>query len=57
MRSNRHHYHHPRARELNTILLSRGIRLWQSACGALDEINAALVFESIRMSRLVGGQV
>lgn len=51
------HFSHPRARELHTLLLARGIGLWFSAYGIVEQINQALMNETVRMSRLVGGQV
>ncbi len=50
-------FYGPRARELNTLLLTRGIGLWHSALGVVDQINHALMLETQWMSRLVGGQV
>ena len=48
---------HPRARELHTLLLARGIGLWFSAFGMVEQINQALMNEAAHMNRLVGGQV
>ena len=50
-------YQHPRARELHTLLLSRGIGLWHSAFGIVEQINLALMNEAVHLNRLFGGQV
>ena len=51
------HTNHPRAREIHTLLLARGIGLWFSAHGIVEQINQALMNESVRMTRLVGGSI
>jgi hypothetical protein len=48
---------HPRARELHTLLLSRGIGLWCSAFGIVEQINLTLMNEAMHLNRLFGGQV
>jgi hypothetical protein len=50
-------FHGPRARELNTLMLARGIGFWFSALGLVEQINHALTLETQWMSRLVGDQV
>lgn len=51
------HPTHPRAREIHALLLARGIGLWFSAYGIVEQINQILMNESVRMNRLVGGPI